>query len=218
MKVAVIGANGQIGQHTIKKLQEDKNHEAIAIVRKKEQQAAFEKQGVISKLADLEESVDSIADAIKGAEGVVFTAGSGGKTGPDKTLTIDLDGAIKTIEAAEKVGIKRFIMVSAFQANNREFFSAVEGMKPYYIAKHYADEFLKTSNLDYTIIRPGGLLNEAGTGKIKVGDNNLEAGSVAREDVAATIIAALDQTNLKHKSFDLVSGDQAIVEALSEIA
>lgn len=217
MKVAIFGANGQIGQHTIKKLQDNNNHEATAIVRKKEQQESFEKQGVTSKLADLEDSVDSIVEAIKGADAVVFTAGSGAKTGPDKTLTIDLDGAIKTVKAAEKAGIKKYIMISAFQANNREMFNAAEGMKPYYVAKHYADEFLKFSKLDYTIIRPGGLLNDAGTGKVKVGDNTIEPGSIPREDVAATIIAALDKSNLKNESFDLVSGEQAIADALDTI-
>lgn len=110
------------------------------MVRKQEQADAYQKQGVETILADLEGTVDSIAEAAKGCDAIVFTAGSGGKTGYEKTLLIDLDGAGKTIEAAEKAGIDRFIMVSAIQANNRK--SWHDNILPYYAAKHYADRVL----------------------------------------------------------------------------
>ena len=110
MKVFVVGANGQIGKHLINLLKDSKEHTVRAMVRKKEQADAFEKVGVETRLADLEGSVDEIAEAAKGCDAIVFTAGSGGHTGADKTLLIDLDGAAKTIEAAQKIGIKRFII------------------------------------------------------------------------------------------------------------
>ena len=90
------------------------------------------------------------------------------------------------MEAAEKVGIKRFIIVSALQAHHRENWN--ESIKPYYVAKHYADRVLVSSNLDYTIIRPGGLLNDPGTGKVSIAEN-LQRGAISREDVAELIIA-----------------------------
>jgi uncharacterized protein YbjT (DUF2867 family) len=126
LKVFVVGANGQIGQHLIKLVKESKIHTVTAMVRKEEQVKAFEKLGLETRLADLEGSVDEIAEAAKGCDAVVFTAGSCGHTGAEKTLLIDLDGAAKTIEAAKKLGIKRFIMVSAIHANRREKWSSIK--------------------------------------------------------------------------------------------
>ncbi len=102
MKVLVVGSNGQIGQRLIQLLKESKEHTVRALVRKKEQADAYEKQDIETVLADLEGTVDSITAAAKGCDAIVFTAGSGGKTGYDKTLLIDLDGAGKTIEAVPK--------------------------------------------------------------------------------------------------------------------
>lgn len=136
------------------------------------------------------------------------------KTGADQTLLIDLDGAVKTIEAAENLGINRFIMVSAFQANNRENWN--EAIKPYYVAKHYADRALLQSSLTYTIIRPGGLVNEPGTGHVAAAEE-LERGTIAREDVAQTILSSLIEENTYNRSFDLITGDTPIPQALKTI-
>jgi uncharacterized protein YbjT (DUF2867 family) len=160
---------------------------------------------------NLEESVEQIAEGAKGCDAIVFTAGSGGHTGADKTLLVDLDGAVKTIEAAAEAKIKRFIMVSALQAHRRENWK--EAIKPYYVAKYYADKMLEQSNLTYTIIRPGGLLDSEGNGSISVAEN-INSGMISREDVAKTIIASLDEGNTFYKAFDLVSGEISITEAL----
>ncbi|WP_046180832.1 SDR family oxidoreductase [Domibacillus tundrae] len=214
MKVLVVGANGQIGQKLIELLQGSDKHEVRAMVRKEEQAEAFKEKGIEAVIADLEGGVDELTDAAQGCDAIVFTAGSGGHTGPDKTLLIDLDGAVKTVEAAEKVGVKRFIMVSALQANNRENWN--DQMRPYYAAKHYADRAVEQSSLTYTIIRPGGLLNELGTGKVEAGEQ-LERGSIPRADVAAVIFHALDAAHTFNRSFDLVSGEQTISKALKNI-
>lgn len=214
MNVAVVGANGQIGKQVIGLLKESSEHTPKAIVRKEEQARTFEQDGVQSSLVDLEGTVDDITNGLKGADAVVFTAGSGGKTGADKTLLIDLDGAVKTMEAAKQAGINRFIMVSALQAHNRENWN--ESIKPYYVAKHFADRALEQSGLTYTIIRPGGLLNEAGTGKVTAGEN-LSRESIPREDVAATIVASLDEERTFNKGFDLISGNDGIEEAVRNV-
>ncbi|MFL0362780.1 SDR family oxidoreductase [Pseudobacillus sp. 179-B 2D1 NHS] len=214
MKVLVIGANGQIGRQVVELLQEREEHTARALVRSEEQAESFEKTGVEAAVANLEGSVEEITEAAKGCEAVIFTAGSGGQTGWDKTLLIDLDGAVKTIEAAQAAGISRFIMVSALQAHRRENWN--EAIKPYYVAKHYADKVLQSSGLTYTIIRPGGLLNEKGTGKVAAAEN-LERASIPREDVARTVVASLSEGHTFNRSFDLVSGDVPISEALKLI-
>ncbi|MGG4147113.1 SDR family oxidoreductase [Paenibacillus algorifonticola] len=214
MKVLVVGSNGQIGQRLIQLLKASQEHTVRAMVRKKEQADAYEKQGVETVLADLEGTVDSIAAAAEGCDAIVFTAGSGGKTGHDKTLLIDLDGAVKTIEAAEKAGIGRFIMISAIQANNRENWHTE--IVPYYAAKHYADRLLESSKLTYTILRPGILLNEPGTGKVFAAEN-ITSGSIPREDVAHAILAALDDKHTYKRAFDLIAGDDLIVDALKKV-
>ncbi|WP_409304826.1 SDR family oxidoreductase [Peribacillus sp. SCS-155] len=214
MKVFVVGSNGQIGKQLVHLLKQSDQHTVRAMVRKEEQAEAFNKIGVETVLADLEGSVDGIAAAAEGCDAIVFAAGSGGHTGADKTLLIDLDGAVKTVEAAEQLGIERFIMVSALQANNRENWN--EKIRPYYVAKHYADRILEQSKLTYTIIRPGGLLNEPGTGKVAAGEN-LERATIPREDVAGTILAALTEEKTFKRSFDLVSGDRNISDALKSL-
>ena len=214
MKVFVVGATGQIGKHLIDLLQNSEQHTVRAMDRKKEQAEELKSQGIDVAVASLEGSVEDIAEAANGCDAIVFTAGSGGHTGLDKTLLIDLDGAAKTVEAAEQAGINRFLIVSALQANHRENWN--KEMVPYYVAKHYADRMVETSNLDYTIIRPGGLLNEASTGKVTA-SANLETGSIPREDVAKTIYAALGAQETFKKSFDLISGETKIEEALKNI-
>ena len=213
MNVAVVGANGQIGKQVVGFLKED-GHTPRAIVRKEEQLQSFEKEGIEAALVDLEGTVDQITNGLKGADAVVFTAGSGGSTGSDKTLLIDLDGAVKTMEAAKQAGIERFVIVSALQAHHRENWN--DSLKPYYVAKHFADRALEDSGLTYTIIRPGGLLNEEGTGKVSAAEN-LERGSIPREDVARTIVASLTEESTFNKGFDLISGSIGIEEAVKNV-
>ncbi len=141
---------------------------------------------------------------------VVFAAGSGGDTGADKTLLIDLDGAAKSIEAAKSRDIKQFVMLSALKAEDRSAWP--EEMKPYYVAKHHADRLLEESGLTYTIVRPGALTDDAGTGNVKIGD--IDTGEVPRADVAAFLAHVIDRDEAKNKAIDLVKGDTAIEDAM----
>lgn len=214
MKVLVIGANGQIGKHLVQLLKESDEHTVRAMVRTEEQVAYFEDTGVETRLADLEGSVNDIAKAAEDCDAIIFAAGSGAHTGADKTILIDLDGAAKSIEAAEMVGINRFIMVSVIHAHRREYWGHTPSY--YMAAKHHADKILEQSDLTYTVVRPGGLLNEPGTGKVSAAIN-LDTASIPREDVAATIVSALTEEHTFNRSFDLVSGDSSISDALKTI-
>ena len=214
MKTLVIGANGKIGQHLVRLLAEHPQHTVKAMIRKPEQRAFFEDLQAETVLASLEGSVEELQKAMSDCDAVVFTAGSGASTGADKTLTVDLDGAAKAIEAAELAGIDRFLMVSALRADDRSH--STKEMTPYYIAKYHADRILQSSSLAYTIVRPGLLTDEAGTGQIAAA-GQLEPGSVSREDVAAVIVACLEDTELENKVFELTSGDSSIENALKTI-
>lgn len=215
MNILVVGANGQIGTHLVEKLKNTETYKPVAFVRKEEQVAKFEDKGIEARLGNLESSVSDLKKSMKDIDAIVFAAGSGGSTGTDKTMLIDLDGAVKVMEAAEDMNIKRFIMVSAFQADVRENWS--EEMKPYFAAKHYADKFLMNSDLNYTIIRPGMLENKPAIGKIALTRALTEASdpmTIPREDVAQLILEALENDRTYLQSFDVTTGDQGITEAL----
>lgn len=214
MKVIIIGANGKIGQIVVKKMKASSHYEPTAFIRKKEQKAFFNELEVPVKIASLENNVDEIAKAMTGFDAVVFTAGSGGKTGFDKTLEIDLDGAVKTMIAAEQVGIKRFVMVSAYLADDRSRWET-SGIKPYYIAKHFADRELQRTSLDFTILRPVRLTDEKGTGKITA-NAKPEAiqKTISREDVAIAIIEVLNRPETSGKILVMSAGKTPIKEAI----
>lgn len=213
-KVLIIGANGKVGKHITKKMKDSDDFTPTALIRKEEQKSHFDDLGVDSKVVSLEDSVDKLKEAISSNDAVVFTAGSGGNTGSDKTLTVDLDGAVKTMEAAKYAGVNRYVMVSAMMADNRKVWEKLEGMKPYYVAKHYADRLLKSIGLDYTILRPGLLLDEEGTGKIDI-ENPASKKGVPREDVAATVLATLRNDKSKNKIFEFNTGDTEIERVVS---
>lgn len=215
MNVLIVGANGQIGRHLVKELKDGGSHTPVAFVRKEDQVKDFEDQGVEARLNNLENSVDEIAQAMNDIDAVVFTAGSGGSTGADKTLLIDLDGAVKVMEATKAKGIDRFVMVSAIYANDRDKWNG--DIKPYYVAKHFADEWLLDSGLNYTIVRPGLLENEDSKETVTISKNIEEASGVPRVDVARVIAKVLDNDNTHRQAFDLVSGQDNIDEALNNL-
>ncbi|MEB7658527.1 SDR family oxidoreductase [Mammaliicoccus vitulinus] len=212
MNIFVIGANGQIGRHLVKDLVEQGN-EVTAGIRKNSQAAFFEELGAKTAPLDLEyDDIDDISEKIKDADKVVFTAGSGGHTGADQTIIIDLDGAVKSIEASKKVGTKHFILVSSFDTRR----SAFEGdLKPYTIAKHYADLHLRNSGIPYTIVHPGGLTNDEGLGKVELAEE-VEPGKVTRKDVASVLVEVLNNDKKIGQEFQVVSGDVDIKEAVDQ--
>src|SRR5690625_7201607 len=120
------------------------------------------------------------------------------------------------MEAAEKAGVKRYIMVSAFQAHNRESWKE-SPIKPYMVAKHYADRMLVASRLNYTIIRPGLLTNDPSSGKVKVDENLTSIDAIPREDVAKTVVTSLNEENTFRRSLELICAVTAITVALKDL-
>ncbi|CDQ18664.1 SDR family oxidoreductase [Halobacillus karajensis] len=211
MKVLVAGANGHTGRLLIQYLKED-GHEPYGLIRKEDQKAIIENLGGTPVLADLTKDVGY---AVKGMDAVMFAAGSGSRTGPEQTEAVDRDGAINLAKATENLGIKKFVMLSGMAAGEPE--RGPEELKHYLEMKGEADEFLKNTELDYTIVRPGGLTHEDGTSKIKVGQS-LERGTIPRADVAKTMIAVLQEPNAYHKTFEMISGDTQIEDALRTLS
>ncbi len=213
--VLIIGANGKIGRILSRKLKDSPHFDPVAFIRNPEQKAFFDEEGIKNRVGSIEGGTDEIAKVMHDIDAVVFTAGSGSGTGHDKTLTVDLDGAVKTMEAAKKAHVKRFVMVSALNADKREYWGA-SGIEPYYVAKHYADFALKTTGLDYTILRPGMLLDSPGNGKINVSYPEKEEG-VPREDVAEVIAEVLKQDSTIGKTIEFNQGKTPVGKALTQV-
>lgn len=212
MHVFVAGANGQIGQHLVQEMAES-DHEVRALVRHPDQGPELQKLGATETvLGNLEEDC---SEAMRGCDAVIFTAGSGPHTGPDKTIDVDQDGAIRLMDTAKAMGIKRFIIVSSMRAEEPE--AGPEKLQHYLRAKRNADEHLKTSGLDYTIVRPGRLTNEEGTGGVSIRARQDEFGEIPRQDVARVLMAVLDADNTRNQVFDVLSGETPIAEALASL-
>lgn len=210
MDITVVGAHGSIAQ-LLHPILIEQGHSVRGIIRKEEQVKTLKDMGVEPVIADIEKETD-ISDAVGEVDAVVFAAGAGPGSGKERKYTVDRDGAIKLMRACHAKGINRYIMVSAMGLDKPR---GNEVFQVYQKAKAEADEALTNSGLNYTIIKPGRLTDEEGTSKVKVGD--LETGEVPREDVAAVIAASLQNESTYRKSFDLLSGDQSIADALSNL-
>lgn len=214
MKILVIGAHGDVGQRLVKSLLK-KNHTVIAMIRNEGQKTELQAQGAETVIADLEKDI-SHAYQYK-LDAVIFTAGSGGNTPPEKTVAVDLQGARKSIDEAVKHHVDRFIMVSALGADGGQ---EKEGpMATYYRAKSEADQHLVQAALNYTIFRPGRLTDEPGSGSIKAAEKleNYDQVEISRDNVANAIAEAVDMPGTHKKVIEMVDGKTPIREALEAI-
>jgi uncharacterized protein YbjT (DUF2867 family) len=200
-KTLIIGASGQIGQLITKTLVETEE-DARALVRDKSKLDHLGDSDVDIVEVDLEGDFSQAFDDI---DNVIFVAGSGGSTGADKTLLIDLWAAKKAVDYAKDADVKKFIMVSSIGADDPE---ALESdIKPYLVAKHMADQYLMASGVPYTIVRPGPLTNTEGQGKITIKrPNTREEMAIPRADVAKSVLFILSKDNLNGKIFELFNG------------
>ncbi|OUS71976.1 oxidoreductase [Pseudoalteromonas sp. A601] len=204
-KTLVIGASGQIGKMTTKLLLSQQQH-VVALVRDKSKLNDIENSNLSVVEQDLE---GDFSQAFTGCDQVIFAAGSGGNTGADKTILIDLWAATKAVNYAKNHDIKHFIMVSSIGADDPD---AIESeLKPYLVAKHMADEHLKLSDLNYTIVRPGALTDESASMKISSErPSDRSDAKISRENVANTLVHIATKTFSDNKVFELFDGDKSI--------
>jgi uncharacterized protein YbjT (DUF2867 family) len=215
MRVVIAGGHGKIAQR-LERLLAERGDEAVGIVRNPEHVADVEAAGAQAVVLDLEQaSVDDVAEVVRGADAVVFAAGAGPGSGAARKRTVDLGAAVKLIDAAEQAGVRRYVMISSIGAQDPS--SGGEQMQPYLEAKAAADEALTDSDLDWTVVRPGGLTDDHGTGKVRIESMLGRRGRVPRQDVAATLVAVLDEPATIGKVFELFTGDTKIAEAVRRI-
>ena len=215
MSILVIGANGGVGSKLVQQLKDD-NVTFTAGVRKEEQVSSLKEQNIEATLVDVEkDSIEELTEKFNGFDKVIFSVGSGGSTGADKPIIVDLDGAVKAIEASKKANVKHFVMVSTYDSR-REAFDPSGDLKPYTIAKHYADNHLRESGVTYTIVHPGGLKDEEGTGQIEADLYFDGRGVIPREDVAAVLKEVVtSEGKYQNQEFQIITGNQSIQDALS---
>ncbi len=214
MEIAIAGGHGKIGL-LLGKILVDRGDTVFGLIRKPEQEDDLHAIGVESVLCDLEGD-DDVAEAVSGAEAVVFAAGAGPGSGAERKRTMDLGGAVKLIDAAKAEGVERYVMVSAMGAAD----PPAEGgdvFGEYHRAKAEADRALADSGLAYTIVRPGGLTDDPPTGHVVHLGPDLDRGQIPRADVAAVLAEVLHARNTIGATFDLISGDVPVAEAVAAI-
>jgi len=212
MKILVIGSSRGTGQLLVDELVRA-GHDVRAMIRNPAQGDELEQAGATPVAGDLEAEV---GPAIEGVDAVAFCAGSGSSTGPDATLRVDLHGAVRTVDACVELGVPRYVMLSSMGAGDP--LQGRESIRHYLAAKHAADRILLGSGLDATIVRPGGLTHDPGTGRVEIGVPRLDRrGTIPRADVAAVMARAFAEPATVGAVFDVLSGDQAIDDALSAL-
>jgi uncharacterized protein YbjT (DUF2867 family) len=208
--IAIAGGHGKIAL-ILGRLLAERGDTVRGLIRNPDQEDDLRAAGIEPVIADLESESD-IASLIRGADAVVFAAGAGPGSGDARKKTVDLGGAVKLIEAAKAEGVSRYLIVSSMGAEKAPADGA-EGFGAYLQAKFEADEAVRASGLDYTVVRPGGLTDDPGTGLVTIAEET-GRGKVPRADVAAVFVACLDTPSTIGKSFDLISGTTPIPDAL----
>ncbi|HEY8582534.1 MAG TPA: NAD(P)H-binding protein [Capillimicrobium sp.] len=214
MDVVVAGGHGQIALRLLRLLA-DRGDRARGLIRNPDHAADLTSVGATPVLCDLEGDGVDVAAAVAGADAVVFAAGAGPGSGAARKRTMDHLGAVRLIEAAQATGVDRYLMISAMGAGRPEL-ARDDVFAAYLVAKGAADEALRASGLAFTIVRPGLLSDDPGTGLVAAAPE-LPRGQIPRDDVAATLLAVLDAPLTAGLTFDLVSGDTPVAEAVAAL-
>ncbi len=212
-RVAVVGGHGKVAQHLLVELSRTE-HEAVALVRKKEQVSALEALGAEVRMLDIEQaSAAGFAAVFEGCDAVVFAAGGGPDGDVARKRSVDLQGSLKTIEGAGRAGIRRMVQISAIGVDDPLPEDTDEVWRAYVEAKRDADAALRESDLDWTILRPGRLTDEAATGMVDLG-SSVRRDEISRADVGAVAAACLDEPGSIGRQWNLVAGDVPVVDAV----
>jgi nucleoside-diphosphate-sugar epimerase len=202
MEVLIAGGHGQIALR-LERLLSQAGHRPRGLIRNPAHAGELQQAGAEPVLCDLEH--DDPRPHLGGADAIVYAAGAGPGSGSERKRTMDYGGAVKLIDAARELGVARWLMVSSVGAGDPA--GGSEQMRPYLQAKHDADEALSSSGLDFTIVRPGRLTNDPGTGFVDASTQMGRYGEIPRDDVALVLLECLDAPNTVGKTFELFAGE-----------
>ncbi|WP_354641754.1 SDR family oxidoreductase [Kitasatospora camelliae] len=217
MRVVIAGGHGQIAMR-LEKLLTGRGDEAVGLIRNPAQTGDLEALGARAVVCDLESAAaGDLADHLRGADAVVFAAGAGPGSGAARKETVDRAAAVLLADAARIAGVRRYLLVSSMGLER----AGAAGLDPqfdaYLRAKAAAEEELRLRPLDWTILRPGALTDDPGTGRIRLGPPPAPWGSVPRDDVARTLLALLDTPATAAGTFELTSGDDPVEAAVGRL-
>lgn len=214
-RIAIIGGHGKIALQAAKLLTGD-GHQVSSVIRDPDQSDDITAHGATPIVLDVEKaSTEDIVEALDGHDALVFSAGAGGGN-PDRTYAVDRDAAMRTIDAASAASIKRYVMVSYFGASTDHGVDPDDSFYAYAEAKGDADQYLRASDLDWTIVAPSSLSDDAGTGSITTKEQGAERGTeVPRADVAAVITAVLENPGSVGRMIEFTAGDTPIADAVA---
>lgn len=230
-RIAVVGGHGHVALQ-LHPLLRAAGHVPVALVRREDYRDELEGLGAEVRLLDIEAGdVEDFTAAFEGCDAVVFTAGGGPDGNIERKRTVDLGGSLLSIEAAERMGIRRFVQVSAWGVDEPLPDDVSATWRAYVEAKAGADEALRSSGLDWTVVRPGRLTHDPATGRVRVGtdaeiphddparssDPDNANGDVTRADVAAVVVAVLDADRTIGQQLVVVGGDDPVTEAVARL-
>jgi len=218
MRVVIAGGHGKIAL-LLERLLAARGDQAVGLIRNPAQVAEVRKAGAEAVICDLEAaSADDVAVLLSGADAVVFAAGAGPGSGSPRKDSVDRAASVLMADAAERAGVRRFVQVSSMGAGRAPRSGSDEVWAAYITAKTAAEADLRARDLDWTILRPGGLTNAPATGKIRLAPPPVPRGTVPRADVAAVIAALLDNPGTGNHTLELTSGDSPVVAAVDSIS
>lgn len=216
MRVVIAGGHGQIALRLTKLLAGD-GHEVVGLVRNPDHEADLAAAGGQAAVLDLERAdVAAVAGVLAGADVAIFAAGAGPGSGKDRKDTVDRGAAALFADAAEQAGVRRHLQVGSMGADRADSLHDDEVFTVYLKAKWAAEEDLRSRDLDWTILRPGGLTNDAGTGLVKLADKTGN-GSISRDDVALVLAGLCDTPAAIGRTLELIAGDTPVAEALTNL-
>ncbi len=193
-------------------------HQPVALVRNESHRGELEAAGAEVRLLDIEQDdAAAFGRAFDGCEAVVFAAGGGPDGNKERKRTVDLEGSLKSIEGSRLAGLRRFVQVSAIDVDQPVAPDMGEVWRAYVEAKRDADAALRATDLDWTILRPGRLTDEAPTGLVALGPDVART-SVPRADVAAVLAAVIDNPATVGHQWNLVSGELSVADAIERAA
>jgi uncharacterized protein YbjT (DUF2867 family) len=218
MRVVIAGGHGKIAL-LLERLLAEHGDQAAGLIRNPAHVADVRKAGAEAIVCDLEAaSAADVTALLTGADAVVFAAGAGPGSGAPRKDSVDRAASVLMAGAAERGGVRRFVQVSSMGAGQPPAPGRGEVWAAYITAKTAAEADLRARDLDWTILRPGGLTDAPATGRIRLAPPPVPAGTVPRADVAAVIAALLDNPGTRHQTLELTSGDTPVAAAVHRIA
>lgn len=216
MRVVIAGGHGKIALR-LERLLTSRGDDVVGIVRNPGQVADLAERGATAVVIDLERTdVDTLAPELADADAVVFAAGAGPGSGAARKDTVDRAASDLLVDAAQAAGVTRYLLISSMGATDHPPPGTDEVFAAYLRAKAASEEKLRRSDLEWTILRPGRLTDDPGTGTVRLG-RSVPRGSISRDDVAAVLVALVDERRTIGETLELVAGDVPIAEAVTAV-